>query len=408
MKRASLIVALAAACVIPYLPFLPLPFISDDYLQLTYSRDYISAGGFHNLLGDALYRCRTTSLVLTRGVDAVWGASPVAHRFLSLAVHFACALAVLSLGRWRRIGWRVSVTAAFVFALREGHQEAVIWSAALHDLVVTLFAVLCLLVFALALESRRTRLLWLSFALFVCALYSKESAAALPAMIFAVWWLDGRRWRAPLWLIAAMSAATVLYAAATFAAAGHHLHLNDGTFSWRAPFPLTIALSLWRMLLPWGLLAVAVVVMRDWRFALTSLAFAALALAPYGFLTYMNRVPSRHTYWAGVAIALLIGRAFADLPSRRLALVLAVAYALHNPLYLWTRKLEQYRLRAQPTEEFLQWAGQGGAPAVLDCAPYRTEVFDSAARVRLGWSRDSVHDKDSHLPARHICLGPLP
>lgn len=408
MKPAVLLLALAAACAVPYLPFLSLPFISDDYLQMTFSRDYISADGLQALFGDALYRCRATSLVLTRTVDALWGASPTAHRILSIAVHLLCALAVLSLGRWSRIGWRVSVPAAFVFALREGHQEAVVWTAALHDLMVTLSATLCLLAFALALEGRRARLFWLSFALFLCALYSKESAAALPAMVFAVWWLDGRRWRAPIWLLAAMTLTTLIYAAATFAAAGHHLHLNDGTFSWSAPFPLTILHSLWRMLLPWGLLALVIVVRRDWRFALASLAFAALALAPYSFLTYMNRVPSRHTYWAGVAIAILIGRAFADLPSRRLALGLALLYALHNPLYLWTKKLDQYRVRAQPTENFLRWAGPGKPPAVLDCAPYRTEVFDSSARVRLGWPRDSVYPRGAPISARHICLEPLP
>jgi hypothetical protein len=398
-------ILLLSACLVPYLPFFPLPFLSDDYLQLTFSREYISTDGIGDLLRDALYRCRATSLLLTRGVDALFGANPAIHRAASLLVHFCCCLAVAALGRYPRITYQVSVPAAFVFALREGHQEAVVWTAALHDLLVTLASLLFLGAFLRSLQTGRylTPLL-----LFLLALYSKESAAILPLMALALWWLEARSQPRHLRFVALLFAITLLYAAATFSASRDHLHLNDGTFSPRAPFVLTNLHSLWRMLLPWGLAALAFTAWRQPRFAVGALAFASLALLPCSFLTYMNRVPSRHTYFAGVFVSLLIARAFADLPNRRLAVALALLFALHNPLYLWTRKLGQYQLRAQPTEEFVRRAGQGSPPLILDCAPYRTEVFEAAGRVRLGWPRGAVLPKGAPSDARHLCLEPLP
>jgi hypothetical protein len=278
----------------------------------------------------------------------------------------------------------------------------------LHDLLVTLCASLCVLAFAMALETGRRRWHWAAGLLFLAALFSKESAAALPAMLFLVWWIDGRPRRAPLIPIALMAAATLLYALASFSAADHHLHLNDGTFSWSAPFPLTLAHSLWRMLFPWGLAALGLLVVRDWKFAAWSLVFAAFALGPYSFLTYMNRVPSRHTYWAAVAVSLLIGRGFVLLAERRsgrwAAVALGLIFAVHNAGYLWIRKVPQYRERAAPTEEFLSWAARRQPPVALDCAPYRIEVFDAAARIRLGWRLNQVRGPGSTGVGEHLCL----
>jgi hypothetical protein len=338
-------------------------------------------------------------------VDALFGANPAVHRAASLLVHFCCCLAVAALGRYHRITYQVSLPAAFVFALREGHQEAVVWTAALHDLLVTLASLLFLAAF---LRSLRTGRYAAPFLLFLLALYSKESAAILPAMALALWWLEARSERRHLLFLALLAVVTLGYAAGTFSASKDHLHLNDGTFSLQAPFLWNNLHSLWRMLLPWGLAALAFLVWQRPWFAAGAVAFASLALLPYSFLTYMNRVPSRHTYFAGVFVSLLIARAFADLPNRRLAVALALVFALHNPLYLWTRKLEQFQQRAVPTEEFVRQAGQGSPPVVLDCAPYRTEVFEAAARLRLGWARGTVLPKGTPADARHLCLEPLP
>lgn len=413
-RRPLFWLALLAACCVPYLPFLPLPLVSDDYLQIAYARDYVSPSGWSAFVSDPLYRTRATSLILTCLLDRLFGPDPLAHRLLSLACHFLCAALIVAAGTWRAVGFATSVPAAFFFAVREGHQEAVVWTAALHDQLVTFTATLCLLTLALAIQDQRPRRLPLVFLLFLAALYSKESAAILPVMAALIWLLYARRDGRVLALVCAMAGVAALYTWASLTTTRHHLHLEDGTFSLHAPFALNAARSYLRMLVPWGMPALVVVAWRQWRFASAAVAFSLLALLPYSFLTYMNRVPSRHTYWAAVALALLSGRAWSWLqpestPRRAaVAAALLVAFSLHNIGYLWTRKLDQYRRRAAPTEEFLAEAGGGPPPVILECAPYRLEVFQQAARIRLRWAPGQVLPPDSPAPARRLCLESKP
>lgn len=387
---------LVAASVAPYLPFLALPPISDDYLQIGYSRDYVPRAHWGEFAADALYRCRATSLVLTYWLDQWFGDGAALHRSASLAVHVLNVLLVACLGLWGRIGWRVSLAAAFFFALREGHQEAVIWNAAIHDLLVFFFATLALLAWVRWLQRKTAGRLAAFAGLFVLALYSKESAAVLPVLMLGIWWLEDRGSRRPLWVVALALLACALYAAATFQASASHLHLNDGTFSWRAPVVRTVLWSVWRLLAPWGLAALLVLARRRPAFVAWVLAFCVVVLAPYSFLTYSDRVPSRHTYWAGLGASLVIGAAAVmlwDLGSRwsrRLVVALAVLFAVHNSVYLWVKKLPQYEERTRATEEFLRFAARTGPPVAIGCSPYRLEVFEFAARLKLGWPAGSV------------------
>ncbi len=387
---------LTVAAILPYLPFLPLPAISDDYLQIGYSRNYVPRAHWGEFASDALYRCRATSLAVTYWLDHFLGMDPLPHRAAGIAVHALNVLLVACLGIWRRIGLRISLPAAFFFAMREGHQEAVIWTAALHDLLVFFFGSLTLLAWLRWLQRGTTSWLIAFLVLFALSLGSKESAAVLPFVALAIWWWEARPARAPLVVIAGCLAIVGLYTWATFQASATHLHLNDGTFSLHAPFVSTLLLSLWRLLFPWGLIAGIAVLWRCPAFALSSLAFSVVTLLPYSFLTYMDRVPSRHTYWAGLGASLLLGAAAVMLWDagrprlRYLSILLTVVFALHNTLYLWTKKLDQYKARAEPTEQFLRFARLSGPPVAIRCGPYRVEVFEYAARLGLHWQPGSV------------------
>jgi hypothetical protein len=400
---------LAVAAILPYLPFLPLPAISDDYLQIGYSRQYVPRAHWDQFASDALYRCRATSLVVTYWLDQVFGMNPLAHRTANVAVHVLNVLLVACLGVWRRIGWRISVPAALFFAMREGHQEAVVWSAALHELLVFLFGVLALLAWLRWLQRRTAAWLAAFLVLFVLSLASKESAVVLPALACIIWWWEARAARAALVVVAGCLAIVGLYTLATFQHPATHLHLNDGSFSLKAPFVSTVLFSLWRLLFPWGLIAGAAVLWRNPAFALSSLAFSVVTLLPYSFLIYMDRVPSRHTYWAGLGASLLLGAAAAMMwdaggpRMRYLCILLAVVFALHNTLYLWTKKLDQYQARAEPTEQFVRFAGVSGPPVAIRCGPYRVEVFEYAARLRLQWRPGLVlpPGEATPVPAAH-------
>ena len=402
---AMAVALLVLAAAVPYLPFLTLPPISDDYLQLGYSRNYVSREHWPEFASDALYRCRATSLVLTYWLDQLFGDGALPHRAASIAVHVLNVLLVACLGRWSRIGWRISLPAAFFFALREGHQEAVVWNAAIHDLLVFFFGNLTLLAWVGWLRTRTLPRMAAVLLLFILALLSKESAVVLPPLMLALWWLEGRPPRTPAWIIAAAFAVAGVYAWASFQASATHLHLNDGTFSWNAPVVRTVLFSGWRLLLPWGIAACLVVLPRRTGFACGALAFSIVALLPYSFLTYTDRVPSRHTYWAGLGVSLLIAAAALTLWDSRkawlrpAAIILACAFAVHNTAYLWTRKLPQYRIRAEATEEFLRFAAKTGPPVAIGCAPYRLEVFEFAAALKLNWPRGSVTPYDKASPS---------
>ena len=149
-------------------------------------------------------------------------------------------------------------------------------------------------------ESRRA-------SLFALALLSKESAVVFCRFFF---WLDRspavaiccptwrwRRWRWRRWS----------------ASRDVSFRFSDGSFSLHAPFWITWPANYLRILWIWGLVAVAAV----WRRAIGALRGAALAamvwigiaLAPYSFLTYSTRIPSRQTYLASAGLAMLVGLA---------------------------------------------------------------------------------------------------
>jgi hypothetical protein len=405
--------AILLAATIPYLPFLSLPFISDSYLQVFLGRHYGPLSQWGELAGDVLYRSRATSIVFTYLVDSWAGPDPAIHRLAGIALHAANCLLVASLGFWPRIGWPVAVPAAVYFALSEAHQEAVVWVASLPELLVFFFSLLAILAWLRALTLRSGTWLTYSFLAYLLALLSKESGAIVPAVAGAIWWWERRDWRLPLAALAAMGGVAIAYALAIFASSETHLHLNDGTFSFRAPALVVLVKSSARLLFPWGWVSLAALTFLGIarRTLLTlSIAWMAIALLPYAFLTYMDRVPSRHTYLASLGLSLIVGAAFVALPrlslrwGRPAAVVFAMVISVQSVYYLWTKKLDQYARRAEPTERFLQFVVESSSqpaakaaddPIRIDCAPYGFEAFRYAAMIRLGTEKDFVVGPDS-------------
>ena len=90
-------------------------------------------------------------------------------------------------------------------------------------------------------------------------------------------------------------------------------HYGDGTFSLSAPFWTTLPRSFARMIWVWGWSA-----WRPCRYGEPAPDPArrhrglldGVSLLPYSFLTYMPVVPSRHTYLAGVGLALIVAAGF--------------------------------------------------------------------------------------------------
>lgn len=394
-RKAALVTGAGLVCLtcLAYYPFLSLPFISDDYLQIDLAREYGPASGWGELLHDPLYRCRATSLVMTYWIERFFGLSPLAFNFSSLALHVLNVWLVFALGWWRVIGWRVAALGAGFFAIQIAPQEAVIWYSAVPELLQLFYALLTAHAWLLWLRTRREWLYGLSLGLLALALLSKESAVAIVPILGILGLVERASVRFLAWRLAPHATMALAYALLIFFSAPQHGHFHDaGTFSLSAPFWRTWLFSQWRLFWVWGL--AAVIALAVWRPAglgrLTAAAggWTAIALLPYCFLTYMPFVPSRHTYFASVGESMLVGEAFLAFAhryaARRWAVAgLAAVIIVHQMVYLWVWKHPQYVQRAADTEDLIAYAQNAPGPVYVECFPLGLHAAQMALKLRL-------------------------
>lgn len=386
----------SALSLMTYGRALGLPFISDDYIQIQLGRDYGPVAKWPELFHDALYRCRATSLVLTYWTERAFGLNPLVFNLSSLLLHLMNSLLVFALGLWRPVGWKVSAIAACYFAVSQRHSEAVIWYAAVPELLVFLFSLASFLCWVHWMQSDMSsfKAYAAAFAFFLLALLSKESAVAVaPLCALAVLFQPGRRLR-PLWGTLPFFLGSAVYFGLAFVARDTHLHFNDGTFSLSARFWIVLARSAVQLLSVWGLvalLAFSVWRTRQWGTLLwISATWMVITLLPYSFITYMSRVPSRHTYLASVALSLVVAAWLVTLQAwsvgrkqRWVVAVVAVVIALHESGYVSTVKYHQYVLRAKPTEDLLRTAHKSNGSVYAKCFPYSLVIGELALKLRM-------------------------
>jgi len=384
------LLALAVLAILPYAVVLDQPFVSDDYLQVALGRQYGPVSGWSALAGDVLYRARATSLVITYWTERFFGFSPLPFYASAILLHVLNTWLVFALSSRLGLGRRMALCAAAFFAIYEGHQEAVMWYAALPELLVFTFSLITLILWSRWLSARSGRPLYYAGALlaFTLALLSKEPAVAVVPLLGVLSWRQRRAWR---W-IAPFALVAVGYL--TFAGRDVHQHFHDGTFSLAAPFWFTVLNSLGGLVWFWGLLSLVTLAVwprwRDGRIALLALMWIVIAFLPYSFLAYMPRVPSRHTYLASVGLAWIVAAAFLALRRRFrtacqwLAPAVVAVVLLHNCGYIWIKKQAQFMERAQPTEALVEAARRATGPIVVRCYPYKAQAAQLALQMRLG------------------------
>lgn len=396
-----------------YARSLQLPLISDDYLHLILSRQYGPVEGWAALAGDALYRCRATSILLTYWTDRVAGSSALVLGIESIVLHALSAWMIFAFGAWKRIGWRLSFAAAAFFAIYQGHQEAVIWYAAQPELLLFLFALGTVWLWLRWLERKHWGWYAASLASFVLALLSKEAGVIVIPVLALVTWMETRQWRTLLWL-APFGALATVYVAGIFAARNDHLHFNDGTFSLEAPVAAVWARSLLRLFRITGMASLLVLAWtgawREWMPKLKiGLGWAGLALIPYCFLTYMPHIPSRHSYLASAGLAVVVGAALLalyDSPVARLrqtAVWLTAVLVCYHCGYIWTRKHNQFLERAEPTEVLIRFAQTHPGGFRLHCFPYSRAVAETTLQYALNRPARDLLREDEDAPV--LCFG---
>lgn len=390
------LLAVIALSFLAYGSALLLPLIADDYQQIQYARDFAPPSGWSALAQDALYRCRATSLLLTYWTESLFGWNVFAFNLSSLLLHIVNAMLVWGLGAWRLVGWRVAALGACVFAVFRKHSEAVVWYSALPELLVFTFVLASFLCWIHWIQGPgRNRIAYAaSFALFILALFSKESAVALVGLqVLSILLASPRPWRR-LWAVVPFALLATVYFALTFLERKTHLHFNDGTFALGPHFLPVMLRSAFRLLWISELAALVVLLVSTsnrWRtFLIATSAWIAIVLLPYSFLTYMPFVPSRHNYLAAAAASLILGAAFVELWERRLrqvpkwgVLALAALFLAHQCVDLWTRKHHQYRMRAEPTEQLYRHALATKDVLYVRCFPYWEGIGDLVLRHRI-------------------------
>lgn len=378
---------LALLAALPYLPVLVQPFLSDDYVQLDLGRHYGPVESWGNLLGDALYRCRATSILLTHWTETLFGTAPLPYYSSAILLHIVNTWLVLLVGRKLGLGGIRSLIAAGFFAVHMGHQEAVMWYAALPELLLFFFCALFLLSWNSFLRRGSEWQYALAALWFVMALLSKEAAVVLVPAAAA---MSFHR-KSSLWRVVPLAVAGAAYALAIFAAKSDHLHLRDGTFSLHAPFLLTWARSLGRMFWVWSLLGLTAALAWNrnrWRQLIPAAFWAAVALLPFSFLLYMPFVPSRHTYLASAALGFFVAAGLIAVhrrfPAHRWAVPLLMTIVVaQNVEYIWGKKRRQFLERAAATEDLVRLARRTDGLIYITCFPYAREVAELALTIHM-------------------------
>jgi hypothetical protein len=384
-SRILVLSLIGVLAVLAYAPLFTQPFVQDDYPDIEMARVYGAPSGLGVMLAHPIFRYRATWWVLAYWTDLIFGFSPVAAYSVAIALHIACAWLVYALGAWKAIGWRVSAAAAAFFAVYEGHQEAVMWYNSAHEELLFLFGVAAFLAWVKFLDGGSWRWYALALVAFPLALLSKETAVVFAALLLIPMAPQGRR-RFWLWLpFAAMAAAEVWV---LLGVRDYSFRFHDGSFSIHAPFWITWPESYFRLLWVWGLLALAALLVwraaEHRRAAIIAAVWTGLALVPYSFITYMHRLPSRHTYLASAGLALLVGAGFVALRDRvglRWAMAAASLVIAVNVGILWTKKRQQFLERAAPTERLIELARRVNGPIYMRCFPDPGMIADSAVRM---------------------------
>jgi hypothetical protein len=401
---------MSALCLAAYAPTLNLPLMEDDYPNIAQALKFGSASA---PFADPIFRMRATSYWAMRALHGAFDMSPAWYHTASLALHIANTwLIYFALLAWPQTR-SAAIWGAGFFAVHEGHQEAVMWFSAINELLQFFFGGLALL-----LWMRGRRWLALSLICFALALVSKESAVVFVALFgFA---LMGRAKACPAWTLVLYVGLAALAVASVVATRAYSFRFADGSFSLGAPFWITWPRGFARLMWIWGWVAAAIVAIR-WREAkarkatMAALAWIAIALLPYSFLTYSTQIPSRQTYLASAGLAALFGLAMARLwqegvKARRIAATLALVALLHNVGYIWIRKRAQFIARAQPTEQLIRVARQTGGPIWVQCFPLAPITAEAALRLGAGlppseiiWSQPEA---EARKPKSAFCYQP--
>ncbi|MEO5925795.1 MAG: hypothetical protein ABIR70_18395 [Bryobacteraceae bacterium] len=361
---------LAPFTILTLWPALNVGFLSDDFILIKQARDFsMSTLGplFTTAGGDGFFRPLG---YLSFDLNALVSDDPRWWHLSALLLHAANAVLVAMLGARLGASRSVALLAGALFALHGTHLEAAVWIAGRFDLLAALFTLATLLLFG-----RSTA------AALVCALaalWSKEAAFVLPALVTLLAWHERKLLRSslPFW---AITAAAFLYRWLLLGGIGGYTAESGGSAFFSLKFATTakaVFVRVWTSLyfpLNWsrepsmlvGLLAcvyIGTLLWLAWKCRPTAalrLALIGLAISILPPLHLLGGAADlsggRLLYLPSIWFCLLLAFATANM-ERRTTVIVTVALlafhlaALHHDLPFWQRAGEQVRaICQQPT-----------------------------------------------------------
>jgi hypothetical protein len=307
---------------------------------------------------------RFTSYVYFWLCSAVFGPRPEGFYAAGIALHVGVCFLVFVLIRRLTGNATAAWASAIFFAAYERHQEAVMWISAANSEIVTLSSLLFLCLWHRgSVWSRR----W-SYLVLVVALFSKETAVALAPLSLIISLFEGTPWTVSIRRLLPVFGITAIYIVMWILRSNDNGFVTSNNYAIGWHFIPVYARAIGRLLLP----AVPFVVLGTLSLRkgmalphprgtlVILIALLLLPAIPVSFLTYLDHIPSRNTYFPSVGLAGLVGiyyslamQAFSSARLRTVAIAFLLISVAGNAIYIWGRKDQQYVNRSAPTSELI-------------------------------------------------------
>ncbi len=373
-----------------YWPAFTNGFISDDYVILQRAAE-LREDPF------SLFRIppecfRTTSYLVFGILKWLFGYQSSFFYVFAILLHWLNGFLLFKLLSAITKRQSVPLMAAVLFVTFQGPSEATMWLTAMHESLLGISLISCLLLW------RNEKYAWCSL-VYLAALFTKESAVILLALIPLVdFWIEKRfRFRLYLYLLPA----TLFFLAVFFHTMTENSFLRAGLYGIGMQAVVVFWSSLHHLSFPWLYLALATHLTvhrlrRDVDF-FWGIAWMAVALLPYLFLTYQNHVPSRQEHLASMGLAAALAFLLEGLRGSYVRPAFVMLFIVGNIGYFWSVKVPQYQGRAAPSSRLIeQLRSRQPESLIILNYPENIWIAKQAARLVSGWRPDMIsNDPDS-------------
>jgi hypothetical protein len=412
--------SIVAVCIVSYLPAVDNFFISDDFdMFVVIEAAQNSPRWFFESTPEFF---RLMSFVYFGACYWLFGLNPQPYYWAGIALHAVVSILVFFLVRDLTGSSRGAWAAGLFFAAYERHQEAIMWISAANETILALNCMAFLLLWRRAAERKSTGYFVLAHLMFALALLSKESAVAMVPLAGIQLLMSGHSVRTVLQKSIGLIGMAGAFVLIWLAVAQRNPFVTLGYYALGWQFFSVYSRSLLRLVAQLAPLTAALGIIgyrrsehdstgsaesrpkqepAAWRNSVIFFsAFLLLTIVPYSFLTYLNHIPSRHTYLPSIGLAGLLGIVFAALYgsvrtewSRRICVLSLLAIVTGNIGYIWLKKEPQYQQRAAPTRELIELLNASNTPRLpmYVCRfPLNDWVFNEAVARFTPFDSNSV------------------